>query len=323
MQLLPPFDLAESLSYCGGMKKTEKTVWLLLLAMLAALPGCQCGGARGPAGTATGAAATRPRLDALSDSTLAQFLPAGFALNAYETAALTGSGQSDYLLISRSTARGETAADMPTTVTIVCWTETEGWHELAELNYPPEEELVIRTGKLIGNRDAAVIGTRAGSGGFFNYRVIGCPKARPVELLSRSTLFQGDASIRDGKLYEYTGNAVRVFAWDGARLAEAAGAPARLPDEQATDRIITYRVSRDGAADLPGDTVVLQVGQRLRVRRTGMTPLDCSDRLLYEGGGVLEHRDRFFIARRAGLAFITVVPNGYSDEQYRLPVQVR
>lgn len=308
------------------MNLTRRFVlYLLAGALLVAPAGCQCGGPPPPPAATGDTAATAPRarLDALNDSTLAKFLPAGFALNAYETATLTGGGQPDYLLISRSSEQSETAADLPTTVTIVCWTESEGWHELAELNYQPEEELIIRTGRLLDDRDAAVIGTRAGSGGYFSYRVIGCPRGRPVELLAHSTLFQGDADIRDGKLYEYSGSGVRVYAWRGERLAETAGVAARLPDEKPEDRIVLYRVTRDGSADLSGETITLQVGQRLRVRRAATNPLDSSDRLLYESSGVFEQRNRFFIARQPGTALITVIPNGYGDTQYRLPVVVR
>ncbi len=299
-------------------------IWLTLFLGMLIVAGCFCGIPFPAADVSAGdtVAAPRARIDALSDSALAMFLPTGFALNAFETAALTGGRQAEYLLISRSRARGETAAELPTVVTIVAWTETAGWHELAEMNYSPEEELVIRTGMLVDSRDAVVIGTRAGSGSYFTYRVLGCPRAHPVELLTRSNLFQGDAEIRGGMLYEYSGSAVRVFRWDGSRLSEPAGAPKRLPDEQAGDRIIAYHGRRAGGTDLSTDTVVLDRGQRLRLRRAVNDPFSGADRMLYEDNGVLQMRDRFLVAVRPGCTNITVIPNGYDDTAVIVPVVV-
>ncbi len=257
----------------------------------------------------------------LDDTAVQAFLPAGFALNACETASLSGRVPPEYLLISRSTTRGGTAALLPTVVTIVGH-DTDGWRKLTELNLAFAEALSIHRGPLIDTRDAVIIATQAGSGGYLDYRLLAQVHDHLAELRARQALFQGQVRIRDRVLYETAHGSVRAFAWNGRELAERLLPDGRQPDEKPEDRIVTFRVRPDGSCDLRAETVTIAVGQRLRVRRAVPVPGESADRII-AGGDVLAWTDGFLVGRTAGTGVVEVIPGYYADTSVSFPVVVR
>ncbi len=166
-----------------------------------------------------------------------------------------------------------------------------------------------------------------GSGGYLDYILIGygSNKRKPEILLSESSRFKGDITIKDGILLISDGGRLSSYKWDGTDFIQG---QVDLEPLLGTGSAIVNYWTKDSKimSDAVGNTIKIKKGVTLNIIRNVARgdDLDYSVRVMHSSIGILQSvADSIFpsfVAKRSGQTTVSIV-SGY-DWQNSLELKV-
>ncbi|QTL97827.1 TIR domain-containing protein [Iocasia frigidifontis] len=199
--------------------------------------------------------------------------------------------------------------------------EKKKWKKVFDKDIEPFTAINSYTNKMLdNNNDVLIITTKAGSGGFLSYTVIGYKENEFKILLQRNNIFQGQLRILNNQLIEKKGKQAILFEWNGTyilgtQLITEPHIPYSLDDKR-----IAYSIDKEENVLIQDTNVTLYRGQKLYLIRenTGVT-----ERILYRAGGALTYEEEYFLACKIGNTQISIIPSGYNwDKSINIEVEV-